>query len=64
MQKNSQGRDLDKNTLKIILSIYGLAKGTASVPPLGSPVWGYNWPYRVGTFDDGRSGIIFKHRPL
>ncbi len=64
LQKNSQGRDLDKNILNIILSLYGLSKRIPSAPPQKSPIWGYGWPYRVGTFDDGSSGIIFRHRPL
>jgi RHS repeat-associated protein len=62
LQRNTQGREVDENTLRIILTAYGLPKGTPSAPPLDSPVWQYMWPYRVGTFDDGSSGIIFKHR--
>jgi hypothetical protein len=59
------GNDINASILEMVLSKHSLAIGTPTKPRQDTHPADFikiPWPYPVGTFDDGSSGILVRHR--
>jgi len=60
LRRFSGGGDVNEFLLSIAMSRHGLARGVPTEPNIGAYL--IDWPYPIGTFDDGSSGIVVRHR--